>query len=88
MAMEAKPRRRWDVVKWVGFALLLTGVGANAMASISGKADSADVKELRAHLREHDIQFTRLEADNAWIKSALFALTQRAGVVVPPPPIP
>lgn len=84
--MDAKPRRSWDVVKWVGFALLLAGAGASAMASIGDKASAADVKEMREHIREHDIEFARFATDVTWMKSAVYALTQRAGVVVAPPP--
>ena len=81
-------RRTWDAVKWIGFALLIAGTGAAASGALAAKADADDVKELRSHIREHDIQFTRLEADSAWIKSALYRLTLREGVAVPPPPPP
>ena len=90
-------RRPWDVVKWVTFAIALLGAGAAAMGSIGGKADRSEVEAvsssagaaaiaLDARVDTIERRQERLDADNAWIKSALWELTKHEGLRVPPPP--
>lgn len=53
------------------------------VAAVAARATAleAGAAETRADMRW-------LKDDNAWIKSALWALTQKAGLAVPPPPAP
>lgn len=68
---------------WVGLgltiAIALVGVVLWAGTGMASKASEKDVQAIELRVRA-------LEVDQAWIKAALYALTQKAGVIVPPPP--
>ena len=87
--MDKPPRpRRWDAVKWIGFALFLVGSGAGGMAALANKADRAELAVVELRVAASERRLERIETDAQWIKSALWALTKHAGVPVSPPPGP
>lgn len=86
--------KKTEVAAWLP---ILLGVIATVVAvvlwvtsALEGKASTARVEALEARQGAAEIASARRDerqdADLAWIKSALWALTQRAGVVVTPPP--
>lgn len=68
--------------------VLVAGIAALVfiLNGFAGKASAADLASTRDRLDQVERALGRLDVNVEWTKSAVFALTQHAGVPVPPPP--
>lgn len=89
--------KRTEVARWAPIILaILTAVVAVVIwvtSALEAKASTARVDALEQRQVADEIaraasaaELAAMKADFAWLKEATWALTQRAGVSVPPPP--
>jgi hypothetical protein len=73
-------------MKHVLLALPIVAALATSVVYVESKASGSRVDDLEQRLSAAEVARARMDVDLGWIKSALWALTQQAGVLVPPPP--
>lgn len=70
----------------LGVAIAVVAVIVFILNSFAGKASAEVVARQGDRLSHVELVIQRLDTNEEWIKSAVFALTQHAGIAVPPPP--
>lgn len=93
MASNGVPVHSDGEAKWISrvqlFAALLVifaGVVVWAFTALGGKANAADLFSLQGRVGATETREAAMDRDLDWIKGAVNALAQHAGVVVPAPP--